>query len=241
MELPFTAHTFLEEITANGFSIIPNVLEAEEVASLLSAIEAACNESMNIGRGGIRNLLDRVPEVRVVAESSTIRRLVDPILGERAFAARGILFDKTPEANWKVPWHQDLTIAVQGRTEATGFGPWTVKAGVNHVQPPTEVLENMVAVRIHLDECREDNGPMRVIPGSHSKGRLTAEQIQSIQLSSPSVACSVGRGGVLVMRPLLLHASSAASLPSHRRVIHIDFVSYHLPVGLRWFSEDTNR
>ena len=179
-------------------------------------------------------MLDLVPAVRKLAEAPTIRELVDPILGKGAFAVRGILFDKTPAANWKVPWHQDLTIAVQSKSDIPGFRTWTVKDGVPHVQPPTEVLENMLAVRIHLDDCAESNGPLRVIPGSHSKGRLSARQIKSIQELTSCKSCPVGRGGVLLMRPLLLHASSVASSPNHRRVIHLEFASCRLPSGLRW-------
>jgi ectoine hydroxylase-related dioxygenase (phytanoyl-CoA dioxygenase family) len=225
--------TFSTEIAEAGFAIVPNVLSPDEVTDLLAAVERV-NEP---GRGGIRNLLDRVPEVHALAESQTVRSLVEPILGKRAFAARGILFDKTPEANWKVPWHQDLTIAVQDRIEAPGFGPWTVKEGVNHVQPPTEILESMLAVRIHLDDCDEENGPLKVIPGSHRMGRLSVERIQSLQQEIPSASCPVSRGGALLMHPLLLHASSAAQSPGHRRVIHIEFASTPLPAGLRWFSE----
>jgi ectoine hydroxylase-related dioxygenase (phytanoyl-CoA dioxygenase family) len=154
------------EITEAGFAIFPNALSPAEVDNLLAAVERVNNP----GRGGIRNLLDRMPEVRALTRSPSIRRLVEPILGEHSFAARGILFDKTPEANWKGPWHQDLTIAVQDRIEATGFGPWTIKEGVDHVQPPTGILESMLAVRIHLDDCNEKHGPHKVIAGSHQMG-----------------------------------------------------------------------
>jgi ectoine hydroxylase-related dioxygenase (phytanoyl-CoA dioxygenase family) len=172
-----------------------------------------------------------------LATSSAIRHLVDPVLGESAFAVRATLFDKTPDANWKVPWHQELSIAVKERIDVEGFGPWSIKSGVVHVQAPTAVLETMLAVRIHLDECNEKNGPLRVIPSSHRRGRLTAEQIQNIPLTMPSVSCPVQRGGALLMRPLLLHASSASQSANHRRVIHIDFASGPLPAGLKWFAD----
>jgi len=183
---------------------------------------------------GIRNLLDRVPSVRDLAELDPIRALVERVLGGNAFASRAILFDKTPTTNWKVPWHQDLTISVEARLDVAGFGPWTVKEGVVHVQPPVAILESMLAVCIHLDDCGEDNGPIRVIPGSHRRGRLTMEQVQTAQSESPIFSCPVASGGVLLMRPLLLHASSAAVSPVHRRVIHIEFGSTELPGGLRY-------
>ncbi len=152
------------EVEDAGFAIVPGVLSAGDVDGLVDAIERLSCERVAFKRGGIRNLLDRAPEVRAVSESAPIRRLVEAVLGSHAFVARGILFDKTPDANWKVHWHQDLTIAVQDRIEAVGFGPWTIKDGVQHVQPPTEVLEGMLAVRIHLDDCGEDNGPLKVNP-----------------------------------------------------------------------------
>jgi len=149
----------------------------------------------------------------------------------------GILFDKTENANWKVPSHQDLTIAVERRIDTAGYGPWTIKESVLHVQPPVEVLENTLAVRIRLDDCDETSGPLRVIPGSHSIGRLSAEQIHAVQQTASSVTCCVNTGGVILMRSLLLHASSAAQSPSHRRVIHLDFATCDLPGGLRWCSQ----
>ena len=138
-------------------------------------------------------------------------------------------------ANWKVPWHQDLTIEVRKKLDVSGFGPWSTKAGVVHVQPPASTLENMLAVRIHLDDCDESNGPLRVIPGSHRLGRLTSEQILRIA-AQPAVRCTVPAGGVMLMRPLLVHASSACRDPRHRRVIHLEFAAGALPAGLEWHT-----
>lgn len=222
----------LEHFAANGFAIHPRLIEDEDTAALLEA--CANTES---AKGGIRNILQKIPAVRALAHSPAIRNLIHPILGSDAFPVRGILFDKTPDTNWKVPWHQDLTIAVQERIDIPGFGPWTVKDEVHHVQPPTPILENMLAVRIHLDACGDDNGPLRVIPGSHARGRLTALQIQSAVTSSAGITCTVDRGDALLMRPLLLHASSAAISPGHRRVLHIEFASQQLPAPLRWHEQ----
>lgn len=150
---------------------------------------------------------------------------------------RGILFDKIPDANWKVPWHQDVTIAVQDKVEAEDFGPWSVKANVLHVQPPASILEHMLSVRLHLDDCGEENGALRVISGSHKRGRIPEDQIQSVRDTSQETLCSVRVGGALIMRPLLLHASSPSHAPAHRRVVHLDFAAVSLPSGMRWFSE----
>jgi ectoine hydroxylase-related dioxygenase (phytanoyl-CoA dioxygenase family) len=158
------------------------------------------------------------------------------MLGTKARVVRGLLFDKTPDANWKVAWHQDLSIAVRQRIEVPGFGPWSNKAGVTHVQPPVAVLENMITVRLHLDDCGPENGPLRVLPGSHSAGVLAPASIGQWTRDVAPVDCHVAAGGAVVMRPLLLHASSTANCPGHRRVVHLEFASGPLPGGLEWFE-----
>ena len=234
--LPRAIEPFVDRVENDGFAILPGAVDANGIASLVETVERFRHESPTPRGAGIRNLLRAVPEVEALAASRTIRRLVEPILGAGAFPARGILFDKTPSGNWKVPWHQDLTIAVSRRVETPGFGPWTVKDGVHHVQPPTEILEQMLAVRIHLDDCGETNGPLRVIPGTHRRGRMTSSQIQELQKSQVSISCLLPRQGVILMRPLLLHASSAATSPAHRRVIHIEYAATELPGNLCWHS-----
>src|SRR5205085_1960203 len=112
-----------------------------------------------------------VRSIRDLASGCAVRNLVEPILGTRALPVRGLFFDKTEGANWPVPWHQDLSVALAQKVEREGWSNWTLKAGVHHVQPPCGILERMIAVRIHLDDCRFDNGPLRVVPGSHRFGR----------------------------------------------------------------------
>jgi hypothetical protein len=232
--------TLEDQIVKDGFAIVENVLTPTQIDSLIFSLEKVDNNEGVRSRGGVfalRNLLDASPEVSALACSKEIRALVEPILGPNAFPVRDILFDKIPEANWKVPWHQDVTIAVQKRVEVDGFGPWSTKAGVLHVQPPAEILENMLSVRIHLDNCGERNGALKVVAGSHLSGKLADEAVQESRESKPSFICAVSSGGVLLMRPLLLHASSSSEEPTHRRVIHIDYAAAALPSGLEWFFE----
>ena len=179
-----------------------------------------------------RNLLS-VPSVRALAMSRPVREIMEAVLGPECFAVRGIFFNKTPSSNWKVVWHQDLTIAVRERAEASGFGPWTMKAGILHVQPPPEIMSGLLAIRLHMDKSGIDNGPLRVIAGSHRRGRLSAEQIGNCNKET-SVTCTVPKGGALVMRPLLLHASSSCAIPKSRRVIHLEFAAAELPHNLDW-------
>jgi len=118
-----------------------------------------------------------------------------------------------------------------------GFGPWSSKEGVTHVQPPVGVLERMVSVRLHLDDCAASNGPLRVIPGSHASGRLSVAEIAAIRAREPECVCVARAGDLLVLRPLLLHASSAATAPGHRRVLHVEYACEPLPAGMDWFEQ----
>ena len=235
------APEIVAELNANGFAIVEGVLSEDETLHLLAAIERLADIGSKLQRRGevfaVRNLLDVVPEITKLATSEKLRALLEPILGNEFMPVRGILFDRVPEANWKVPWHQDVTIAVQEKVEVEGFGPWTTKAGVIHVQPPASVLEHMLSVRLHLDPCPATNGALRVIPASHLRGRILEEEVAAIRTAIPEHVCEVGLGGTLLMRPLLLHASSRSQNVAHRRVIHLDFASVELPSGMRWFSE----
>lgn len=224
-------------VNVHGFAIVPDVLSVTETDRLIAILDDAAQREGIARRGGIlavRNLLEAVPAIGELAKSPTIRALVELILGPDCFAVRGIFFDKTPQTNWKVSWHQDLTIAVEERFSVPGFGPWSEKAGVQSVQPPARVLDEMITLRVNLDDCSEDNGPVRVLPGSHVHGRLSTEEISAWRSRVPEVATVASRGAALVMRPLLLHASSPARRPGRRRVIHIDYAASDLPGGLRW-------
>ncbi|WP_419193023.1 phytanoyl-CoA dioxygenase family protein [Kolteria novifilia] len=223
----------IERFDRQGWLVVPSPFESMLIDRLAERLEPCLADGVR--RGGARNMLE-VPEVRELSAAPALKRLVEPLLGRSSFAVRGILFDKTPESNWKVVWHQDLSIAVCERYEVAGYGPWSVKEGVDHVQPSTDVLEGMLAVRIHLDRCGEENGPLRVVPGSHRCGKLPADRIARLRESGREETCLAERDDVLLMRPLLLHASSAATSPSHRRVLHLEFASTVLPSPLRWYQ-----
>ena len=222
-------------LSRDGFEIIESVLSHEDLKELRRAVA----ELPSRHRGGMRNLLQNSEAVAAMAISGSIKALADAALGAEAFPVRALLFDKAPAANWKVPWHQDTAIAVAEHVEGAGFIGWSVKDGVTHVHPPVEILERMVALRIHLDDCGLDNGPLRVLPGSHRLGKLDEAQIEHWRLTTREVSCCATQGDVLVMRPLLLHASSPATAPSHRRVIHLEYACDALPNGLRWFEQTT--
>ncbi len=230
----------LADFERDGYAIAADVVRPEVVDDLCRALDAIADNPGTLKREGalygMRDALRSVPEVRELARSPELLDLVRPILGDAAFAVRALLFDKTPEANWGVPWHQDLTIAVRERHDAPGFGPWTVKAGITHVRPPVAVLQRMVTLRVHLDDCDESQGPLQVLPGSHREGMVGAEATRNwLELVRP-VTCLAARGSVVLMRPMILHASSSAESPRRRRVIHLEYAADPLPGGLNWFE-----
>jgi Phytanoyl-CoA dioxygenase (PhyH) len=232
-----------ESIERVGFAIVPGVIDGAAVDRVFAALDHALTEDGAPGdrprRGyAMRNLMARVPAVRELAESQALRSLAAAVLGPGAFCVRGLLFDKLPGANWHVGWHQDRAIAVRAQVEVEGFGPWSVKAGVAHVEPPVDVLERMVTLRVHLDDCDEDNGPLRVMPGSHRGGKLGGESVRRWIDECGAVTCRVPHGGVVIMRPLVLHASSPARRPEHRRVVHLEYAADALPGGLHWYEAD---
>ena len=233
------AQEAVNEFHRRGFQMIPSVLTGSECDSLSAELTELFANQQGASRnriGGVRNLLRRSQCVRELAVSSRISSLIKEVTGESVFPVRAIFFDKTAGSNWRVPWHQDLTIAVTDRNETGGFGPWSVKEGVVHVQPSLAILAGMVALRLHLDNCDRNNGALRVVPGSHREGELRADQIASLTGSDQVVICELPRGGALFMRPLLLHASSPAASPSHRRVLHIEYAANELPNGLEWYD-----
>lgn len=153
--------------------------------------------------------------------------------GDRAARlVRAVAFDKSPEANWFVPWHQDRTIAVRVKADTPGFEAWTRKDGVDHVEPPVAVLEHMVTLRIHLDDCDEDDGPLEVLSGSHRRGRLDKAAIGDLVERTPGTLCLALRGDILAMSPLTIHRSQRARRPRTRRILHLDWAACALPTPL---------
>jgi ectoine hydroxylase-related dioxygenase (phytanoyl-CoA dioxygenase family) len=227
-----------EAIRRDGFAVVSHVVDNAHRAVLTEVAGSA--DFVRSMRGddvyGARNILD-VPQIAALAREPAMTQLVQAVIGADARAVRGIFFDKTPGANWPVAWHQDLTLAVGDRRDIEGWTNWSVKAGVHHVQPPVEVLERMVTLRIQLDDCGADNGPLRVLPGTHRLGRIRADKLAALRSEIAEQACIAPAGSALAFKPLLLHASSAAKKPNHRRVIHLEYAPKDLlPPELRWFS-----
>lgn len=226
----------------DGFIVLPGVFTSAEIEVILSGLQSAFDAQTDAtairASGGslyaARNVLSVWPEAAATWRRLPLPETLIAILGPSAGLVRGLYFDKPPERTWALPWHKDLTVAVKNnRLTSQSFSKPTVKAGVPHVEAPLEVLANMATVRIHLDDATEENGPLRVLPGSQRSGKV----MPSCDIAPVSVLASAG--DVLIMRPLLAHASNQ-SLPGtrrHRRVLHLEFAAAPaLPDGHEWFD-----
>jgi hypothetical protein len=201
----------------DGFAIYHPMLKSEECSSLLSALADAPRS-----RAGSRHLL-RHPAVAGLARDARLVGLARGFLGSTPFPFRATLFEKSPASNWLAVWHQDTALPFKSRFEGTGWGPWSVKEGVLYSHAPASALSHIVALRVHLDPSEGSNGPLRIVPGSHRLGVLTDEMIAAAVQKSRVVECILPAGGVLAMRPLVLHSSGKVTSQSPRRVIHLEY------------------
>jgi ectoine hydroxylase-related dioxygenase (phytanoyl-CoA dioxygenase family) len=166
--------------------------------------------------------------------AGAVGRQARAVLGPAARPVRAVMFDKTASTNWAVGWHQDRTIAVRARRDAPGFGPWTIKAGVPHVEPPFEILAGMITLRLHLDDCDADNAPLLVAPGSHRLGRVPAPDAAATAARIGHATCLAAAGDLWIYATPILHASERARRPGRRRVLQVDYANRDLPDGLEW-------
>jgi ectoine hydroxylase-related dioxygenase (phytanoyl-CoA dioxygenase family) len=224
----------VDDLDADGYAIGDIGLAEHQCAHLASSLPAV----IGAGHGGVRNLITH-PTVVALLSHERLGKFLWTLIGRDLVAVKATLFDKTTEANWRVQWHQDRTVAVKERLDVQGYGPWSTKSGALHVEAPEEVLAQMLAIRIYLDECGPENGPLRVVRGSHHLGKLTAEDIEQVVADGPIMDLPVRRGGFLLMRPLLVHASAAARAPEHRRVLHIEFAPKEAISPLKWHETVT--
>ena len=223
------------DLLRDGYAIIPHILADSELEELITWSRAF--GGFKLARSGatfaIRYILSN-PVIQDLARNPAIKDLASNFVGPKCIAVGGTLFDKVAEANWLVPFHQDVTVAAKQRREAAGYGPWSIKGGIPNVQLPAAILENMVTIRIHLDDCSLDDGPLRVLPGTHLTGRLDAVEVHKAKTKSFERVCIVPKGGALIMRPLLLHASSASQSGRPRRVLQLEYAGSDLFHGLEW-------
>jgi hypothetical protein len=226
------------DLERDGFVTLAGVYDGAEVARLLASLEAA----MAAGDPGIRgdegavyaarNVIDWWPPAAQVWKRPPLREALLEALGERMGLVRALYFDKPPGQSWALPWHKDMTIAVKDNAlPTTHFRKPTTKAGVPHVEGSEAVLAAMLTARVHLDDVSDENGPLKVVPGSHRSGKAMAD------LDGPIRTLHARAGDVLLIRPLVAHCSnrSLAGTGRHRRILHLEFAaSAELPDGYEW-------
>lgn len=200
----------------------------------LTALEAALN-GLPQQRAGFR--ISGIEALKsLLAQQGSIGAIAAGVLGPASRAVRAILFNKTAETNWSLAWHQDRTICVRQRLETDGFGPWTVKGGMQHVAPPFALLSRMVTLRVHFDDVPATNAPLLIVPGSHLDGHIPVRAINDVVERRGCRTCTAHAGDVWLYATPILHASEAASKPERRRVLQVDFAAEELPGALDWLG-----
>jgi ectoine hydroxylase-related dioxygenase (phytanoyl-CoA dioxygenase family) len=234
----------INEINSEGFAIIENVYSENEIEKIISEIEKVTeNETENStfrkseDLFAIRQFHKEIPETLNFIFNQNLREIIKLNFGENYFITKSIYFDKPEKSNWFVAYHQDLTISVDKKVEIQNYENWTTKQNQFAVQPPKEILEQNFTIRIHIDKTTKENGALKVLNKSHKKGIIRIENIE-IENETETI-CEVEKGGIMVMKPLIFHASNKTTNNERRRVIHIEFSNQKLPNELEW-SEKTN-
>jgi hypothetical protein len=220
----------MHDFDRDGLAYFPNVCSEEELREIESALASVAGEAAGVRLHGIPDLAPPL------AGNGCIGKVAASIIGSDARPVRAILFDKNEATNWNLGWHQDRTIVVRERIEVSGLGPWTMKAGLQHVTPPIEILEQMVTLRLHIDAVDEHNAPLMVAKGSHRFGRIAEPDIPDIVAQSEIACCLAERGDVWAYSTPILHASEPSTKPSRRRVLQVDYAAISLPGGLEWLG-----
>ena len=225
-----------QQLEDRGHAVVAGMYSPEEMAAIAGKLQQQEGSDPQFRRGAelfaIRGLLHAIPDLRPLIFTPALRQLLEACHLQNGFLTKSIYFDKPADSNWFVAWHQDISISVDAKHELPGYSQWTHKAGVTGVVPPIEVLTSTLTVRIHLDDTTETNGALRVVEGSQSQGIIRKEA----EPWDPSreVTCAVPAGGVMLMRPLTMHASRRSTHGGRRRVIHLEFNDRDLPSPLEW-------
>lgn len=223
-------------VEQNGFSIINDIYSSDEIKLISDFIDHLNTSKPTFRKSedlfAIRQFIKESPEIKDLIFNENLKKVIHSIGGKDYFVIKSIYFDKPEKSNWFVAYHQDLTISVDKKENIKGFTSWTSKHNQFAVQPTIDILENIFTVRIHLDETNENNGALKVVEKSHLKNIYRPETIDwNIEKEQ---FCNVNAGGIMIMKPLLLHSSNRTTNNNRRRVIHIEFSNKILPETLNW-------
>ena len=231
----------MKKVKRRGYAVLENIYTSKEVRRMLSMINRATEDPERFPRSeevfAIRRLLQEIPKLKEVLMNKNLQTIIREGFGGDYFLTKAIYFDKPPQSNWYVAWHQDVPINANKKFELEGFRAWTQKKEITSVCPPQEYLQSAFTIRVHLDDTDESNGVLKVIPKTHF-AILSREEIAELREGSESKCCKVQKGGIHLMKPLTLHASSKSQSDTHRRVIHLEFNNQELPGELDWLERE---
>jgi ectoine hydroxylase-related dioxygenase (phytanoyl-CoA dioxygenase family) len=223
----------MNAIEVDGFSIINEFIPELQVNEIHSALERRNVLDFDDAKASGFNLLRIIPAVEQLASSARLLSIVRGELGDSTFPINALLLDKSLSQNWGLDWHQDLKIAVTNKIDVPDYDNWTKEYGINLCIPPLEILEKLLSVRIHLDPCTIQNGALLLIPKTHKSGILSNLDLKEI-VRREAICCEIDRGGIMCMKPLLLHKSPYSISQKKRRVIQINYSGSRLDHGLQW-------
>lgn len=223
------------DLRVNGYEILTQVIDCQSIDLLKKEIaEYTRYEKIH----GIRNIHLKVPAIAELTRSSLLGNIIADYNNYKNFKLiKAIFFNKNQNNNWSVPWHQDKTIGVKKKVVLPGYQNWTVKQGVTHVQPPAEILNSIITIRIALEDSDRHNGALNIIPRSHKLGILDKKAIDRFAQTESDLYCSMKAGDILVMRPLILHSSPKSTSDRERGTIHLEYSNAKLPSGLSWYCD----
>ncbi len=227
------------ELAENGYTILEHFYSNEEVNEIVNRIDHTINNSNSEfiktkDLIAIRQLLNHIPELKKLIFNNNITSLLSTLFDTNYFLTKAIYFDKPKNSNWFVAFHQDLSISVDQKSTIDNYKNWTFKKGQYGVQPPVSILQDTITLRIHLDDTNKYNGALKIIPKSHLKGIIRTDSKN--WNTEDKYTCEVKKGGIMLMKPLILHASNKNTNYKQRRVIHLEFNTKQLESPLQWLE-----
>jgi ectoine hydroxylase-related dioxygenase (phytanoyl-CoA dioxygenase family) len=231
------------ELEENGYSILTDLYSETEISRILTCIENAEQDGKTVSKTkdlfAIRQLINNAPELTNLLFNKKLKDLISALSQNTYFLTKAIYFDKPSESNWFVAYHQDLSISVNERADLENYINWTFKKGQHGVQPPIKILKDTITIRIHLDDTDKNNGALKVIPKSHLNGIVRADS-KEWNIENEFI-CEVPKGGVMLMKPLTLHASSRTTNGKKRRVVHLELNKHKLKEPLKWLENSDGK
>ncbi len=234
--------TYKTALQENGYAIVPEIYTDQEISAIQKCIQNAdiAHPSTKIKTVfAIRQLLKEIPELAPLLFTKNVKELIHSLSDANYFVTKALYFDKPSDSNWFVGYHQDLSITVDQKVDVENYRHWTFKKGQYGVQPPVEILNDTITLRIHLDDTNKNNGALKVLPKSHLNGIISANA-NPYSINKEHI-CEVKKGGVMLMKPLTFHASNRTTNGKQRRVIHIELNKHPLKAPLQWLEKQQIR